>query len=112
MKDRFELAKDVMKSPTKAAFHIRGRKFLQAMADYWDLGKGSYEIRSCKGGPAVLGEVILHADSIYVQVCEYLGSPMVMYRHCKGQKDYTGGHNNWQDPVKFAAMCRENLPTR
>ena len=87
--------------PGKEAFHRKYRKVLKAFAKRLGLPEGSYEVRSCKGGPAVLGEVILHGEAIYIQVCRnyvYDGTNdpyTVLYRSCNGRKDYSGGQNRY-----------------
>ena len=82
----------------KALFHSKGKTFLRNLAKELGLPKGSYDIRSNMGGIAVSGEVTLHGESLYVQLSEScVGGPGVgiLYRSCKGRKDYTGGTNNW-----------------
>lgn len=82
---------------SKAKFHADGKKFLKALAA--EIGvTGKCDIRSNLGGGAVLGEVTLHADSIYIQLFEF-GQPgvRIMYRSCEGRKDYTGGNNMYVD---------------
>ena len=90
----------------KEAFHREYRKALKAFAKRLGLPEGSYEVRSNKGGPAVLGEVTLHADTLYMQVHRsFTGEGIqVLYRSCKGRKDYSGGCNNYM-PV--AALDNE-----
>jgi len=85
-----------------------------------DLGlkPGTFKVRTCKGGIAVPGEVILHGESLYL--C--LGAPMpggelVGYaRSCKGRKDYTGGVNRWLSTRmtfdKMVQVCREAMAAR
>ena len=60
-------------------------------------GRGNFDVRSNKAGPAISGEVTLHSDTLYIQFdamgcCSQLG---FMYRRCYGRKDYTGGMNRW-----------------
>jgi hypothetical protein len=83
--------------PGKEAFHRKYRKVLKAFAKRLGLPEGSYEVRSCKGGPAVLGEVILHSDKLYMQVHQgFTGEGIqVLYRSCNGRKDYSGGQNRY-----------------
>ncbi len=61
------------------------------------LADGTYEVRSNKGGIAVGGEVTLHADHLYVQISQscFGRGKEIMYRYCKGRKDYCGGHNHY-----------------
>ena len=57
------------------------------------LGMFSADVRYNAGGIAVSGEATMHGDVVYVQVSDFrLG---ILYRTCKGQRDYTGGRNNW-----------------
>ena len=83
---------------TKKKFHRLGKKILKQLAQDLNLPAGSYEIRSCLGGPAIWGDITLHAERIYIKLMEplYLGSAKrVMYRTCNGRKDYRGGSNEW-----------------
>jgi hypothetical protein len=90
---KIEKLASLAKLETKEAFHTTAKAALKEVADALELPKGSYEIRSNKAGPAILGEVTLHGENIYVQVGE---SPHgILYRTCKGRKDYTGGGNQW-----------------
>jgi hypothetical protein len=77
----------------KDEFHKAGRAVLRKLAKEMKLTKGSFEIRSNLGGWGILGEVTLHHESFYLQISN---SPHgVMYRTCKGRKDFTGGPNLW-----------------
>lgn len=95
----------------KARFHSAGRALLAKLAQELHLTTDQRNIRSCKGGPAIMGEVILHTDEIYVQV----HSHGVMFRTCNGRKDYSGGHNNFashavlNDPHAFALCLRGHI---
>jgi hypothetical protein len=101
----------------KDAFHREGRKFLKALAEELNMAPGTYDLRNNRGGMAVSGEVTLHGERIYVQMsesCVHRGVS-ILYRTCKGQKDYTGGHNNFQSVrdlrkpevmAKFIAKCQ------
>ena len=102
----------------KDEFHRAGKSVLRAVLK--DLGVDG-DIRSCSGGPAVLGEVILHADDVYVCLCASAFGPRVpefYYRSCKGRKDYTGGPNQRYsfeklaaDPTAFVTALRSLLKT-
>lgn len=81
---------------TKQAFHKAGKAFLRTLAK--ELGNGeTSKISSCLGGPAVLGEVILHSDRLYLSMFE--DSPQtgvrILYRTCKGRTDCCGGANRY-----------------
>lgn len=77
----------------KLEYHRLGRKVLRAMAKSWALEQ--YDVRSCMGGPAVSGEIILHTPHLYLQINADSGVSTVMYRTCEGMKDYRGGPNQW-----------------
>lgn len=81
----------------KDAFHLAGKKFLSELAAEIGLAKGEFDIRSNVAGVAVSGEVTLHGESIYIQIsesCLHRGVS-IMYRTCKGRKDYCGGTNHF-----------------
>ena len=81
----------------KDAFHRAGKKFFRDLASAIGLQKGSFDVRSNLGGIAVSGEVTLHGESIYVQLsesCMHRGCS-ILYRTCRGRKDFTGGQNRW-----------------
>lgn len=90
----------------KEELHRQGRTFLRALAKRLGLDPKEYEVRSNKAGIAVSGEITLHAENLYVEVCESAMSRGIsmMFRTCKGRRDYTGGPNNfdrlsaWVDP--------------
>lgn len=78
---------------SKTKFHADGKKFLKAFASEIGLA-GACDIRSSLGGPGVLGEVILHADGLYMQLFESMGPGVrILYRSCQGRKDSSSGNN-------------------
>jgi len=82
----------------KTEFHRLGKRVAKKVAVALGLPTGSYDIRSNLGGVAVSGEVTLHGEDIYIQFGKsFSGEPRIMYRSCKGRKDYTGGSNNFMD---------------
>ncbi len=85
----------------KREFHRHARRQLQLLADALGLPPGSYDIRSNLGGIAVSGEIILHADHLYVQVSQSaMGHDSgVLFRTCEGRKDYVGGRNHYASVV-------------
>ena len=90
----------------KRVFHSRAKSQLRRIATALGLESGSYDLRSNQAGIAVSGEIILHSDHLYVQVSQ---SAMgyhsgVLFRTCKGRKDYVGGPNN------FASLDLLNRP--
>lgn len=80
---------------TKSEFHRLGKKYLKRLASIMELGAGEFTIRSNKGGIAVLGEVILHSNNLYIHVGGSYGNERFYYRCVKGQRDFTGGANAW-----------------
>jgi hypothetical protein len=46
---------------------------------------------------AVSGEITLHHDRVYIQVCQPATGhdSGILIRSCKGRKDYTGGRNHF-----------------
>ena len=90
----------------KRLFHGRARSQLRRVASALGLKPDTYDLRSNQAGIAVSGEIILHSDHLYVQVSQ---SAMgyhsgVLFRTCKGRKDYVGGPNN------FASLDLLNRP--
>jgi hypothetical protein len=79
----------------KKAFHFEGAKFLRGLAAELGLPKGSYHVRSNKGGAAVSGEITLHHQRLYLWIEESFTRKVILtYRSCEGFRDYTGGPNN------------------
>ncbi len=90
----------------KRLFHSRAKSQLRLIATALGLEPGSYDLRSNQAGIAVSGEITLHGDHRYVQVSQ---SAMdhhrgVLFRSCKGRRDYVGGPNN------FASFDSLNKP--
>lgn len=81
----------------KQLFHRHARARLKALAVELRFPPGSYDLRSNAGGIAVSGEITLHHDAIYIQVCQPATGwdSGIMIRSCKGRRDYTGGANNF-----------------
>jgi len=95
---RFNFRKSVSYGPeAKRLFHTHARRQLLALATALSLGDGDYDLRSNEAGIAVSGEVTLHADRLYVQVCQpATGSDTgILIRSCDGRRDYVGGVNNF-----------------
>lgn len=91
-------------SSNKDTFHNAGKRQLRVLAKLVGLNQKEFEVRSCYGGPAVAGEVILHTDKFYLQLFQSaLGSDgiRIMYRECKGRTDYTGGQNRYEKLEKL-----------
>jgi hypothetical protein len=81
----------------KARFHQLGKKVLRDVAKRLGLVKGTYDLRSNLSGIACSGEIVLHSETLYIQLSQSaLGNSFgFFYRSCRGRKDYTGGCNNW-----------------
>jgi hypothetical protein len=86
----------------KKLFHKLGKSVLRDIAKELGYVKGNFEIRSNKGGDAVSGDVILHANNLYINLSQssFIGN-VFMYRSCKGMTDYCGGTNHW---MKFETL--------
>jgi hypothetical protein len=96
----------------KRAFHREARSALRIAARHLGLDHDQFDLRSNMAGPAVSGEIILHAEEIYIQISipGFTYGREVMFRRCKGRRDYRGEHNNFCDiavlvePVRFTAL--------
>jgi len=86
----------------KELFHKSARSLLNKVAKELGYQKTQFNIRSNKGGPAVLGDVILHSDNLYINLGGSYCNDKFMYRKVKHQKDYTGGTNNW---MTYQELC-------
>jgi hypothetical protein len=100
-------------SANKEEFHRLGRAVLRGVLGH--LGFDS-EVRSCRGGPAVCGEVVLHTAEVYVQlgVPTFGGGLRFLYRTVEGRNDYCGGPNRWfaferlaADPMEFVEALND-----
>lgn len=80
----------------KRAFHATARSRLRKLAGELRFSAGSYDLRSNKGGIAVSGEITLHHEQIYVQVCQpaLRSDTGILIRTCEGRRDYSGGRNH------------------
>jgi hypothetical protein len=112
----FDFRKSVSYDPErKRLFHKLARRQLRWLAQALKLTPEDYDLRSNPAGIAVSGEVTLHGDHLYVQV----GQPVmgydtgILFRTCKGRKDYIGGRNNFASldllhkPEDLARKIRE-----
>jgi hypothetical protein len=99
----------------KRLFHRRARSQLRRLATALGLAPGSYDLRSNPAGIAVSGEITLHTDCLYVQASQSaMGRDNgILFRTCKGRKDYVGGPNNFVSldllnrPEELARRIRE-----
>ncbi|WP_052743342.1 hypothetical protein [Pseudomonas veronii] len=87
----------------KETLHRSGKRLLLEIAGALELSTECYDIRSSKGGNGVMGEVILHSDHLYLMVHVMTSELRVMYRTCKGQKDYSGGINHFVGVSELAS---------
>jgi hypothetical protein len=94
----------------KRTYHTEARRALKRLAAALQLADRAYEVRVCAGGPAVSGEVILHADELYVQVSiGGYGRGEILYRRCRGRSDYVGERNHW---ARMAELLEPTLLAR
>ena len=75
----------------KQSFKSNAMAWIRKLAKDLALNKEHYDVRFNAGGIAVSGDAILHHDRFYL----IIGESGVMWRTCKGRKDYTGGGNQW-----------------
>jgi hypothetical protein len=95
---RFDFRKRVAYDPeAKRLFHAQARRQLLELAATLGFAPCAFDLRSNAGGIAVSGEVTLHTDRLYVQVCQpATGSDTgILFRSCEHRRDYIGGVNNF-----------------
>ena len=92
----------LMHDERKKAFHAAYKKAFRDLANRLGLRRGDYDVSSNMGGPAVMGDVVLHTEFAYVQACGTAawlnanGEEMrLLVRTCKGRQDVRGGENRW-----------------
>ena len=100
--------------PAKRLFHTEGRAALQVLAKALALGAGSFDVRSNKAGPAVSGEVTLHAEMLWVQLSLGPFGPgrEICFRRVQGRGDHIGERNHWGSMSELLAPARSPEPTR
>jgi hypothetical protein len=99
----------------KVLFHDSAKRQLRQLARALGLLPDGFDLRSNEAGIAISGEITLHADHLYVQVSQPVtgGDTGVLFRTCKGRKDYVGGPNNFasldllHQPEELARRIRE-----
>jgi hypothetical protein len=81
----------------KQHFHTTARARLRKLAAALGFPPDAYDLRSNQGGTAVSGEITLHHDHVYVQVCQPAtgADSGILIRTCEGRRDYTGGRNHF-----------------
>jgi hypothetical protein len=69
---------------------------LRAPAKELRFSEVSYDLRSNRGGVAVSGEITLHHERVYIQVCQPAtgADSGILIRTCEGRHDYDGGRNH------------------
>jgi len=81
----------------KRRFHTVARARLRRLAAALGFPPASFDLRSNQGGIAVSGEITLHHERVYVQVCQPAtrADTGILIRACEGRRDYTGGRNHF-----------------
>ena len=81
----------------KRRFHTVARARLRRLAAELGFPPASFDLRSNRGGIAVSGEITLHHERVYVQVCQPAtrADTGILIRTCEGRRDYTGGRNHF-----------------
>ena len=104
----------------KQRFHTAARVRLRQLAKALSFRPKSFDLRSNLGGIAVSGEITLHHDDVYIQVCQPAtgADSGILIRTCQGRRDYTGGRNHFaplrllDDTPTFAAQVRAVMGTK
>lgn len=104
----------------KVCWHRVWKRRLNQIAKDLNWPEDSFRVRSNLAGPAILGDVTLHGEQLYIALGGSFwknGRPDgdVLYRTVDGIGDYTGGHNQWttlQDVVErpLEVFSRWKLP--
>ncbi|MFH1555308.1 MAG: hypothetical protein ABII76_10645 [Pseudomonadota bacterium] len=103
----------------KRRFHATARARLRQLVAELRLPAGHFDLRSNQGGIAVSGEITLHGEQIYVQVCQPVTrtDTGILIRTCRDRRDYTGGANHFaplsllDDIPALAAQVRVVMAT-
>lgn len=82
----------------KTLFHRAARQRLTHLAARLRFAPGSYDLRSTFGGIAVSGEITLHDEAVYIQVCQPATrhDTGILIRTCRGRDDVCGGTNHFE----------------
>lgn len=70
-----------------------------------DLADGSYDVRVNRAGIACSGEVILHAEHLYVCLgaeTDFGQGRAFMFRGCRSRRDFVGLGNQWAQWAELA----------
>ncbi|HEY9211587.1 MAG TPA: hypothetical protein VIQ29_01900 [Ancylobacter sp.] len=103
----------------KRRFHATARARLRQLVAELRLPAGRFDLRSIQGGIAVSGEITLHGEQIYVQVCQPAtrADTGILIRTCRDRRDYCGGANHFaplsllDDIPTLAAQVRAVMAT-
>jgi hypothetical protein len=81
----------------KRRFHSAARTRLRHLTAELGFSPTSFDLRSNKAGIAVSGEITLHHERVYIQVCQPAtgADSGILIRTCEGRRDYTGGRNHF-----------------
>lgn len=81
----------------KRRFHAQARARLRRLAAELGFLSSSFDLRCNAGGIAVSGEITLHHERVYVQVCQPAtrADSGILIRTCEGRRDYFGGRNHF-----------------
>jgi len=101
-------------------FHTAARARLPRLATTLGFRPGSFDLSSNLGGIAVSGEITLHHDDVYIQVCQPASGADsgILIRTCQGRRDYTGDRNHLaslrmlDDTPALAAQVRAVMATK
>ena len=104
----------------KQRFHTAARARYAGWRQRSDFPPGSFDLRSNLGGIAVSGEITLHHDTVYIQVCQPASGADsgILIRTCQDRRDYTGGRNHLaplrllDDAPTLAAQVRAVMATK
>jgi hypothetical protein len=81
----------------KRRFHATARARLRKLAAALGFAPDTWDLRSNQGGVAVSGEITMHHDRVYIQVCQPATGhdSGILIRTVAGRRDYTGGRNHF-----------------
>ena len=85
-----------MTASKRRSFIAQARIALRALAKELRFPESSYDLRSNHAGIAVSGEITMHHDRVYIQVCQPAtgADSGILIRTCDGRRDYEGGRNH------------------
>jgi hypothetical protein len=82
----------------KDTFHRTARARLRKLATIMGWDKSSFNLRSNRGPIGISGEITLHHEAVYVQICQPATGhdTGILIRRCNGRKDYSGERNHFE----------------